>query len=206
MSPDDDVTIAARGNAETANHFIGCRAHHPPHIIIEHVARPKPALVVVVPSVVLSKNFLVSVLVVICGCVLVLLVVELAIRLLTLAAILSLFAFAAILVILVLCHGRTARQSQQRRHTSSHPPLFLHRFSPIRTGISVLKLWVAVGVRLSGMLLHALYNRGRSACQFSVAHRFGHNCSGQFMRRELSGVAGGSGGRAQGGGGPPHPP
>src|SRR5208283_3074770 len=42
MSPDDDVTVAARGTAHTAYHVIGRRATHSPHIRIEHVARPDP--------------------------------------------------------------------------------------------------------------------------------------------------------------------
>jgi hypothetical protein len=67
ISPDDDVTVAARGRAETARQLNGCRATHSPHIIIEHVARLKPILVVVVPSAVVPENFVVSVLVVISG-------------------------------------------------------------------------------------------------------------------------------------------
>jgi len=58
MSPDDDVTVAMRGTAHTPRHLIGCRATHSPHIRIEHIARLKPILVVVVP-VFLSKDFLV---------------------------------------------------------------------------------------------------------------------------------------------------
>src|SRR5271157_3296702 len=48
MSPDDDVTVAPRGTAHTAGHFIGCRTTHPPHIIIENVTWPNPVFVVVV--------------------------------------------------------------------------------------------------------------------------------------------------------------
>jgi hypothetical protein len=139
MSPDDDVTVAARGTAQTARQITGCRATHPPHIIIEHVAWPKPTFVVVVPSAVLSKMPLV--LVVISTRVLALILVELAILLLTLAA------------ILVFCHSRTACQSQQRRRTSSHPPSCLHKFPPSHTGIAILKSRVAVGVRLSELEL-----------------------------------------------------
>ena len=51
MSPDNDVTVAARWTAQTAYHVIRCRATHPPHISIEHVARLKPTLVIVIPSV-----------------------------------------------------------------------------------------------------------------------------------------------------------
>ena len=182
MSPNDDVTVAARGTAHTAYHVIGRRLTHSPHIIIEHVARPNPTLVIIIPLVGVSKHRVVLVLVVISARGLLLILVELAILLLTLAAILILFALAAVLVI--LCHSRAARQSQQRCHTSCHPPFCVHKFSPFRTGIFILKLWVAVGVRLSALLLHALYDRGRSTCQFITAHRFGQNCSAQFMRRE----------------------
>src|SRR5208337_224406 len=166
MSPDDDVTVAARGTAETARQLNGRRATHSPHIIIEHVAGPEPTLVIVIPLVRLFKHRVVLVLVVIGARVLALILVELAILLLTLAAILIPSAFGAILVIPLLCHSRTARQSQQRRQTSSYPPSCLHKSPPSHTGISILKSWVAVGVGLSALLLHAIYNRGRSACQF----------------------------------------
>jgi hypothetical protein len=56
MSPDDDVSVAARDTAETARQLNGRRVTHSPHIIIEHVARPKPTLVIVVPLVGLSKH------------------------------------------------------------------------------------------------------------------------------------------------------
>ena len=65
MSPDDDVTVAARGTAQTAYHVIWRRATHSPHIIIEHVARLKPTLVIVIPLVGLFKHRVVLVLVVI---------------------------------------------------------------------------------------------------------------------------------------------
>ena len=45
MSPDDKVTVAARGMAETACHRVGCRTAHSPHIRIEHIARPKAIFV-----------------------------------------------------------------------------------------------------------------------------------------------------------------
>jgi hypothetical protein len=85
------------------------------------------------------------------------------------------------MVLVILCHTRTARQSQQRRHTSSPLPLCLHKFSLIRTGIPIFKHWVAVSVCFSALLLHNLNNRGRSTCQFIAAHRFGQNCSARFM-------------------------
>jgi hypothetical protein len=139
MSSDDDVTVATRGTAQTARHIIGRRAAHSPHIIIEHVAGPEPTLVIVIPLVRLFEHRVVLVLVVISARGSLLLLVELAILLLSLAAILILFALVAILVIPVLCHSRTARQSQQRRHTSSYPPSCLHRSPPSHTQIFIFK-------------------------------------------------------------------
>jgi len=121
MPPDDDVTVAARGTAHAAYHVIGRRATHSPHIIIEHVARPNPTLVIIIPLVGLSKHRVILVVVVIFARGLLLLLVEVAILLLSLAAILIIAT-----VLVILCHSRTTRQSQQCRHTSSHPPLGLH--------------------------------------------------------------------------------
>ena len=136
MSPDDDVSVAARWTAQTARHIIGCRATHPPHVGIEHVARLNPTLVIVIPLVGLSEHRMVPVLVVIIARGFLLLLVELAILLLTLPA---------VLVTPVLCHSRDAGKSKQRRRTSGHQPSCLHKFPPIKLGISLFNLgrtWV----------------------------------------------------------------
>src|SRR5664279_5472127 len=98
--------IAAWGTAKAARHLIGRRATHSPHVIVKHIARSKPVFVIVVPAVVMSKTFLIPMLVVINLGVLALPVIELAILLLLLAAILLIAA-----VVVILCPGNTAGES-----------------------------------------------------------------------------------------------
>ena len=65
-----------------------------------------------------------------------LIVIELAIMLLGLAAILTFVVATLVVSILpissaVLCHCKTASQSKQNCSTSGYPPSSLHKFSPI---------------------------------------------------------------------------
>jgi hypothetical protein len=127
MSPDYNVTVAARGRAQAAGKVTWRRATEPAHIRIEHVTRLKPGLVVVIPLIPL-KPLLVLMLVIILTRGLALIVIELAIMLLGLAAILTL---VAPVLSVVLCHCKTASQNKQDCSTSGYPPSSFHKFSPI---------------------------------------------------------------------------
>jgi hypothetical protein len=140
MSPDYNVTVAARGRAQVAGKVTWRRAAEPPHIRIEHVTGLKPRLVVVIPLIPL-KPLLVLMLVIILTCSLALIVIELAIMLLGLAAILTPVAATLVVPVLsaVLRQCKTASQSKQNCPTSGNPPSSLHKFFSNRDETSFLR-------------------------------------------------------------------
>jgi len=129
MSPNDYVTISSGGRSQAARHFIWRWAAQPSHVRIEHVAGLEPALVIVIPLVLLEYLF-VLVLAVVLACVLTLMIVELAILLLTLAVILVMLVAVVVVVAIspMVLRRSHACDSKQYYCRSSREPSCSHKF------------------------------------------------------------------------------